>query len=343
MERYKISVIVPVYNVEKYLERCVKSLTDQTWDNLEILLVDDGSKDHSGALCDEFAQMDGRIRVIHKENGGLISAWKRGVEEATGEYLHFVDGDDWIDKETLAEMAKHLTGSKKEIISSDYVIERENGKRQYVWQGLLPGEYAGRKLKESVIPQLLGNEERYVCLSRCMKLISRNLIAENMHYCDPKVKMGEDITILLPALADCERLVVMDHKAYYHYLYLDSSIVHKYDSGLYENMQFLREVLFRVIEEKFGSDEKERMVRQAQKEYIYLMFLVLKNEARGNPRGYRKNIAAICREPELKKLVKRYPVQVHQTANRLVYAVLKHPNAAMIGLLRIAMIVYYGK
>lgn len=343
MERYKISVIVPVYNVEKYLERCVKSLREQTWENMEILLVDDGSKDQSGALCDRFAQEDGRIRVIHKENGGLISTWKRGAEEATGEYLHFVDGDDWIDKETLAEMAVFLTGSKKEIISCDYVIERENGKKQYVWQQLLPGEYRGEKLKEAVIPQLLGNEERYVCLSRCMKLISRRLIAENMHYCDPAVKMGEDMTILLPALADCERLVVMDHRAYYHYRYLKSSMVHKYDDGLYENMQRLKKVVMRVIEEKFCSEQKEMMAGQAQKEYIFLMLLVLKNEARGNPGGYRKNIAAICKEPELKKLVQQYPVAVHQRANRLLYAVLKHPNAAMISLLRVAMIVYYGK
>lgn len=340
MECYKISVIVPVYNVEKYLERCVGSLTQQTWRNLEILLVDDGSKDRSGALCDRLAQEDERIRVIHKENGGLISAWQRGVREASGEYLHFVDGDDWIEPAALAEMAAFLTGSEKEIISSDYVIDRENGKRQYVWQRLSPGEYTGVRLKELVMPQLLGNEERYVCLSRCMKLISRRLIAENMHYCDPAVKMGEDLTILFPALADCQRLVVMDHKAYYHYLYLESSMAHKYDGGLYESIQRLKKVIMRVIEEKFPSGEKEIMEEQAQKEYIFLLFLVLKNEARGNPGGYRKNIAAVCKEPELRRLVQQYPVTVHQAANRLIYAVLKHPNVAMIHLLRIAMIVY---
>ncbi|MDO4332412.1 MAG: glycosyltransferase family 2 protein [Eubacteriales bacterium] len=343
MECYKISIIVPVYNVEKYLAQCVKSLMAQTWENIEIILVDDGSKDQSGVMCDRFALEDERIRVIHKENGGLISAWKRGAEEAAGEYLHFVDGDDWIEKETIEEMGAFLTGSEKEIISSDYIIEREDGKRQYVWQKLVPGEYEGKKLKEAVIPQILGNEERYVCISRCMKLISRKLILENMHYSDPVIRMGEDTTILLPAIADCERLVVMDHKAYYHYLYLETSMVHKYDSGLYENMLRLRKVVLRVIEDKFSAGEKEWMLKQAQKEHIYMMLLVLKNEARGNPGGYRKNIAAICKEPELKKMVKQYPVAVRQTANRLLYAVLKHPNAVMISLLRLAMIIYYGK
>ena len=91
MKDYKISIIVTVYNTEKYLKKCVDSLKNQTYQNLEILLVDDGSKDGSGKLCDAFAQEDKRIKVIHKENGGLVSAGKKGVEESTGDYLCFVD------------------------------------------------------------------------------------------------------------------------------------------------------------------------------------------------------------------------------------------------------------
>lgn len=342
MERYKISIIVPVYNVERYLERCVRSLTGQIYHNLEILLVDDGSKDGSGTLCDTLAQQDKRIRVIHKENGGLISAWKAGVLAANGEYLHFVDSDDWIDPEALAEMAMQLTGINKEIISSDYVIERQNG-QQYIWQKLLPGEYTGERLSKEVIPEILGNEERYVCLSRCMKLISRELVETNMHYSDPAIRMGEDITVMVPALIDCERLVIMDHKAYYHYWYMDSSMVHKYDSKLYENMLRLREILVQIIEDKFSGDEKAVMLLQAQKEYIYLMFLVLKNEARGNPRGHRKNIRSICKESGLRELVIQCPITVEQKANKLLYAVMKHPNGMMVMLLRLAVVLYYRK
>ena len=96
MKDYKISIIVPVYNAEKYLKKCVDSLTGQTYQNLEIILVDDGSSDNSGSLCDELAGKDARIKVLHKENGGLISAWKAGVTESTGEYLNFVDRNGGI-------------------------------------------------------------------------------------------------------------------------------------------------------------------------------------------------------------------------------------------------------
>lgn len=339
---YKISVIVTVYNKEKYLERCAASLTGQKWDDLEILLIDDGSREACRQLCDRIALGDERIRVIHKENGGLISAWKRGVEEADGEYVSFVDSDDWVDPEMLSEMGACLSGNNGEIISSDYVIEKESGEKRYVWQGLAPGEYAGEKLKREVVPKLLGNEQRYVCISRCMKLISRELILRNMHYSDPAVRMGEDMTVMIPALIDCRRLVIMDHKAYYHYLYVDSSMVHHYDGGLYENIQLLRRIMLQVTADKFEGKDRQYMDEQVQKEYVHLLMLALKNEARGNPSGYRKNIAAICREDSVQKLIRENPVCVEQGSNRLLYAVLKHPNGLMIRLLRLAMIVFYA-
>ena len=104
-----ISVIVPVYNVEKYLGKCVDSILAQTYENLEIILVEDGTKDNSGAICDAYAAKDSRIRVIHKENGGLSSARNAGMDIARGEYFGFVDSDDWIEPkmyETLLNLAE---------------------------------------------------------------------------------------------------------------------------------------------------------------------------------------------------------------------------------------------
>ncbi len=191
---YKISIIVPVYNAEKYIEKCVDSLTNQTYNNLEILLIDEGSTDGRGKLCDEMKIEDARIKVIHKESGGLISAWKRGVKESSGEYLNFIDSDDWVDLNMIEEMAQQLTGNEKEIISSDYVIERENGNRQCVWQQLSPGIYDREAIEEKVIPNLLGKESRYVTMSRCMKLIARKLIEDNCKYSNPAVVMAAATT-----------------------------------------------------------------------------------------------------------------------------------------------------
>lgn len=343
MEKYKISLIVPVYNAEDYLKRCVDSLLHQIYKNLEIILIDDGSTDQSGKICDEYERENGTVRVIHKENGGLVSAWKCGVKESTGEYLCFIDSDDWADAQMVSEMADHLTGSRREIISSDYVIEYTSGNSRKIYQELPPGEYTQKALKESVLYTLLGQEKRPVCLSRCMKLISRELIVQNMKYSDPAIRMGEDVTIMFPALVDCERLVIMDHKIYYHYFYADASMVHGYDPGLYRNIQQLHEIIDRVLSDKFSGTMLEEMRKGAQQEYLLLLLLVLKNEARGNPKGYRRNILEVCRSGEIKRAVKFVDISVSEKANRLLYLVLRHPNHLTVSLLRAAVILYYRR
>ncbi len=341
MEAYKISMIIPVYNAEQYLKKCVDSVRAQTYGNLEIMLVDDGSTDSSGELCDTYAEKDERIRVVHKENGGLVSAWKAGVKECSGEYVSFLDSDDWINPEMLSEMSAYLTGNDREMVISDYIIERDGGSQEYVWQKLAPGEYGRKEIEEKIFPCLLGQEERYITISRCMKLISKRLISENGNYTDPAIIVGEDTTIMLPVLLDCQRIVAMDHKAYYHYLYVKESMVHKYNEKLTENIRKLIQTTDRILKDKFTGDKLEEQKKHLDQESILWYFLVLKNEARGNPSGYRRNILKLCRSEEIRDLVKRTEITVNQPANKLLYLVMKHPGEVTVRLLRLAMIWYY--
>ena len=341
MEVYKISMIIPVYNAEQYLKKCVDSVRAQTYGKLEIILVDDGSTDSSGELCDVYAEKDERIRVVHKENGGLVSAWKAGVKECSGEYVSFLDSDDWIDPEMLSEMSAYLTGNDREMVISDYIIERDGGSQEYVWQKLAPGEYGRKEIEEKIFPCLLGQEERYITISRCMKLISKRLISENGNYTDPAIIVGEDTTIMLPVLLDCQRIVAMDHKAYYHYLYVKESMVHKYNEKLTENIRKLIQTTDRILKDKFTGDKLEEQKKHLDQESILWYFLVLKNEARGNPSGYRRNILKLCRSEEIRDLVKRTEITVNQPANKLLYLVMKHPDEVTVRLLRLAMIWYY--
>ena len=111
----KISIIVPVYNVEQYLAECIESIRNQSLTDIEIILVDDGSPDNSGAICDDYARKDDRIRVIHKKNGGLSSARNAGLEVAIGEYIGFVDSDDWVDGEMYEVLYKNAVENQAEI------------------------------------------------------------------------------------------------------------------------------------------------------------------------------------------------------------------------------------
>lgn len=112
----KISIIVPIYNVEKYIRQCLDSIVNQTYRNLEIILVDDGSPDACGAVCDEYAKMDGRITVIHKENAGVGAARNDGIDRATGEWLMFVDPDDWLELDCCENAIKAAQKSDCDVI-----------------------------------------------------------------------------------------------------------------------------------------------------------------------------------------------------------------------------------
>ncbi|MBO5142223.1 MAG: glycosyltransferase family 2 protein, partial [Clostridia bacterium] len=110
-----VSIIVPIYNVEEYLEDCINSLIAQTYKNIEIILIDDGSKDRSGKICDSYSKIDKRIRVIHKKNEGLSSARNKGLEESKGEYISFIDSDDKIDIDFIALLMEHIEKNKVDI------------------------------------------------------------------------------------------------------------------------------------------------------------------------------------------------------------------------------------
>ena len=210
-----------------------------------------------------------------------------------------------------------------------------------MYQELPPGICEEKALEEQVYPRLLGQEHRMVNFSRCMKLISRKLILENQKYSNEKVRMGEDVTVILPALLSCKRLAVMDHKTYYHYFYETASMVHGYDKGMYDNLLLLWQIMKQVIMEKVPGDKRSDMQKKADQEFIFLLLLALKNEARGNPKGYYSAIKRICREEAVQTVVAATQEEVKDQANKLLYLVLRHPSACTIRLLRLAMIIYY--
>ncbi len=125
---YLISIIVPVYNVEKYLRKCIDSIIYQTYQNIEIILVDDGSKDASGQICDEYAEKDARITVIHKENGGVSIARNRGLDIAMGQWILFVDADDILPTDALSYYAEIVTYYEVDMVLGSYVECGEEGK-----------------------------------------------------------------------------------------------------------------------------------------------------------------------------------------------------------------------
>lgn len=345
MSSFKISLIVPIYNKKDYLTKSLDSMVNQTYQSLEIILVDDGSTDGSAVICDQYDKRFNHVRAFHKENGGPSSAWKYGFENCSGEYIAFADSDDWLDLDMIEKMARHLTGNQSEMVLCDHILEYPDGRSIEVYQPLLPGEYLKKNIKEEIIPNILGHEHRLITLSRCMKLVSHKLIQNNIDLCDNKILMGDDSTITLPCIMDAERIYNMDHEAMYHYLYVDNSVVHKYDPHMYENNRLLYKNYLNTINIKYDEDTslREALLRGADAEYIFLLLLVIKNEVRGNIKGCAPIIRRICNEPEIVKIVEGTAVDIKDRANSLIYRVLKNPNTTNIMLLKLAIKIYYSR
>ena len=326
-----ISVIVPVYNKEIYLEECVDSDRAQTYENIEILLVNDGSTDGSKALCESYERKDKRIRVLSKENGGLMSAWIHGLKEAKGEYICFVDSDDWIDPDMLEKLAEGISGNDREVICSNYIIEKTDKKQQIkVTQGLKAGVYEREEIEKNLIPNLLGKEIRRIHSSRCMKLISVKLLRENLCFTDKRITMGEDLNIMYPVFLDVRRIVILEEGYFYHYRFVDSSMVHKYNPKLYDKIKILYQALKKVILTKYPEGERQKeLLEGLKKEYVYLLLLVLKNELRGPNEGRVERIQKIVTEAKDEGL-KGTVIDVTSGANRLIYQIWKHPDRIRI-------------
>lgn len=209
-----ISIIVPVYNVEGYLKKCLNSICDQTYKNLEIIIVDDGSTDCSGKICDDYTRKDKRIRVIHQVNGGLSAARNKGLDVATGEYIGFVDGDDWIDNDMYEFLYYLLSQHKADISICSHYVEKGNATKV---------KYASNAVQEMSSKeaiQLLA-EDKVIRNYAWDKLFKRSLFAQLRF---PLNRYFEDIAVMYLVFYEASK-VILKGCPKYHYLYRDNSIM----------------------------------------------------------------------------------------------------------------------
>ncbi len=200
-KQYKVSIIVAVYNVERYIQRCVDSLLNQTYRNTEIILVDDGSTDGSAAICDDYAAKDPRVKVVHKPNGGVSSARQAGLEECSGDYVIHADPDDYVEADMIASLLAKAIETEADIVTCDFFMN-DQVKRQY---------YAD---SADLLKKQIDVETICVCWNT---FVRREFIIENQISFKPLwLCMSEDFLFICRLLAAGAKAVHLP-KAFYHY------------------------------------------------------------------------------------------------------------------------------
>lgn len=260
-------MIIPLYNAENYIETCVRSILGQSWKDMEILIVDDGSTDNSLAVCRKIATQDERIRILTKPNEGLVRTRKRGLEAAKGNYVTFVDADDWMDSEAYG----HLI-SKLEVYGADLVayglIEEYKDRSVRQTNSIPEGFYSGKQMETDIYPYMLCNMEFFkfgILPNIVCKLAKRELFLRAQMQVNDQIDIGEDVDCTYHMLMETENILVTNDTPY-HYRKHQSSMMWK------ETVFDRTQALFRDLDSLFRFHKQYENFRH-QLDY-YMLFLV---------------------------------------------------------------------
>lgn len=274
-----ISVIVPVYNVERYLHECVDSILAQTYISLEIILIDDGSSDSSGEICDDYAKKDNRVIVIHKENGGLSSARNAGIDVVGGEYVTFIDSDDYIEKDMIFVLYNNLIKYDANISVCSYYASYVTSN-----EALIDTNEILVLNKEQAIEQCLKGEA--LTVSACFKLYEK-YIFDKIRY--PVGKYCEDAFVIVDVLSRAEKVVVETTPKYY-YRQRKGSIMHNFKRA--EDEIEARKHIFEKLEADYPNLHKAGKIQLLRATYRIFTEIINSKNYRDIPQ-YREIFSTI--------------------------------------------------
>ena len=286
--RPKISVIVPVYNVSAYLNQCVDSILSQTYRNLEIILVDDGSTDGSGVICDAYVKKDCRVKAIHKTNAGSAFARESGLHEMTGKYVMFVDSDDWIDVKTISTCVQAIDKYPNvDLVLFSYVKEYcEHSVEMHLFDKSV--YMKGRGLRHKVYRRLFGltskelthPERMETMASCCMKLYTAECVTNARHFDIKSIGSAEDALFNMYALHGIKEAVYIN-RCFYHYRKRENT-----QSAAYRpNLQKQWKKLFSIMEEIITEKQLDNTYREALSNRIALSIVAIAVNELSNEEG----------------------------------------------------------
>lgn len=277
-----ISIIVPIHNVRPFLKQCIESLICQTLSEIEIILVDDGSTDGSSYICDEYVKKDSRITAIHKVNGGLVSARKAGLRAAQGQYIAFVDGDDWIEEDMYERMYRKMEEQAVDVVMCGrYEDVGSIGKE--VFHGIPEGRYGKQELMHLVYPQMITTDDFYeyrIFPVIWDKLFCRECIEEFVFAVDDRITMGEDAACVYPCLLNVDSIFVM-HECLYHYRQTLFSMIKKIPDPKEERERF--QILYQSVNENL---KKYINIYDVREQWNRFMLFLMIPRADGLYQGY---------------------------------------------------------
>lgn len=249
----RFSIIVPIYKVESFLHKCIDSVLSQTYYDFELVLVDDGSPDNCPAICDSYALKDERIRVIHKPNGGLVSARKAGVEIALGKYSLALDGDDWLSEGCLQKLSSVIDDFSPEVIRFGYIYSEGENRTSRCIKGYRKGFYDRSQIDKEIMPSLIyGEDANSYPPSVWGCCFATSLYKEEQLAVPNEISIGEDFAVTKPIMVKASSVYIMDDCLYYYRANMVSMTKNRKPYNLRNYAYRCQHILNRIDVDKYG-------------------------------------------------------------------------------------------
>lgn len=312
------SVIVPIYKVEKYLERCIESVLNQSCKDFELVLVDDGSPDNCPRICDAYATKDDRVKVVHKENGGLVSARQSGTQAASGEYVFNLDGDDALSPDALESAKNIILKTNADIVCLSYV-KYCDGKTIDMSNPVVPvGFYDKEGMKKHVYPHILSDENMHnIFYFLCGKAIRRTLLTPHQMKVSRKISLGEDLSCVVPCYLDAESFYMDDTPAYLYTIRDDSLTTHFTTRQLTELADVVRGLY------EINLPKPEDFDQQVARYSCFMCFAILAAAAEGSHFEFLDEINDLILNSINKDLIKKAQFKNITLKTKIAVALMK--------------------
>lgn len=314
-----ISIVVPCYNCEKTIERCIDSIRKQSYKQIEIVLVDDGSTDQTYALCEKAAKEDARVKVVHQRNGGLMNAWKRGVREAAAEYIAFCDSDDYIDSDIAERLAAKIKEHHADMILYGMTVKYPDGNIVYSGNRLAEGYYSKEDIESIILPCYFSNgdmQSEIMMPSRDVKAFKRELLINVMEYLSEEVTVGEDELTSFATVLSANSMYSMGQYYPYHYIRNNESMIGGYDAGIFDKMLTLRNELVKIAGIYCYSYPE-----QIEKDFVSHVLVYMKKEiCRNRKSGYKQvkqNLIKVRENVVFSDALRQIDIQKYKLKNRV--------------------------
>ena len=333
-----VSVIVPVYKTEKFLDRCVDSILNQTYKDIELILVDDGSPDKCPAICDTFAQMDERVKVIHKVNGGVSTARNTGLEIATGDYIAFVDSDDYIELDMYEKMISKAVEYDCDVVMCDCIKDYPDHSTIYS-HNIRGGFYSYEELLNEYYPHLLmmENVEYPATISNVTILWKNTLNMPDMRY-ESGIRFSEDLLFGAKLLRNAKSFYYMKDEALYHYVFNESSASHTFVDDKWNDYA----CLYNKIKLEFSDNKIFDFKSQIEKVLLFFIYNAVGDYMRNSTLSIREKknkIRNILNDKNVKALFETLDIKSLQISTKQKIITYLYKNKIAIGLL----CMYYSK